>query len=288
MTGATPQAGVNIPDPPRPVPAGLYCRRLRGMFFIGLIFLISGPAVGIGVIGSMMRAVGGSSPFSDLILDGRHEAASATVTAKRLIQSVHVDSQHPWRIHFRFEPADGGSILTSGFTYDQELGSRVATGDQIEIQYDPADPFRARPVGGYAASTPPWVFLLMVGIFGAETLIGAFMLGGAIWLSRRERRLLAYGVAADADVLAVRRIWYIHFGSKHPYDVYYRFRDHHGVPITGRDRTYSYAWAEALRPGDRVGIVFNPRNPLENALWLHGRELERLGGRQMPFWARAG
>ena len=40
--------------------------------------------------------------------------------------------------------------------------------------------------------------------------------------------------------------------------------------MDGRDRTYRYAWAERLKPGDKIGVVYNPVEPTANALWLHG------------------
>jgi hypothetical protein len=273
-----PQPGIAIPDPPRAVPPHLYLRRARALFFVGLILMVTGPAATIIVLAVMSATGAGISPISDLALDGNHTTTVATVTAKKLITSVHMNDKHPWRIQFTFERPDGGSVAAAGYTYNQELGKRLAPGDRIDIEYDPGNPVHARPVGGYAAPTPPWVALLVGSVFALEGLIGAGMFVGALLAARRDRKLLAYGVAAEGEVLEVRCCKSVSFGTKHPYDVYYRFRDQWGTDVKGHDRTYFYAWAEGLRPGERIGIVFNPRNPRENALWLHGRELERLGG----------
>jgi hypothetical protein len=86
----------------------------------------------------------------------------------------------------------------------------------------------------------------------------------------RERHLLTYGVGVVAEVQQVWRASYISFGTKNPYDVVYRFHDHTGRPVQGKDRTYHYAWAEALRPGDPVGVIYHPFRSTENVLWLHG------------------
>ena len=95
--------------------------------------------------------------------------------------------------------------------------------------------------------------------------------------ARNERMLLAYGAGADAQVVQVRRVWYIHFGSKHPYDVYYQFRGPLGREVIGRDRTYHYAWAQELKPGDKIGVVYHPELPEANVLWLHGKEVQSEG-----------
>jgi hypothetical protein len=273
-----PQSDLSIPDPPRAVPAHLYLRRARAMFFIGLILMVSGLMIGAVALASLSVAGADISPVSDLLLDRSHARTTATVTAKKLITSVHNNHEHPWRIEFRFEGLNGSSVAASGYTYNQELGKRLVAGDELAVEYDPAEPAHARPVGGYAAPTPPWVVLLVGGIFALQSLTGAGMFAGALTLAQRDRRLLAFGVAAEGEVLKVRCCKSISFGTKHPYDVYYRFRDQWGTDVSGRDRTYCYAWAQRLRPSGLVGIVFNPRNPRENALWLHGRELERLGG----------
>jgi hypothetical protein len=277
MTART-DFGISIPDPPRAVPPHLYLRRARAMFFVGLIFTIVGPAAAVALLAATSATGAGISPFTDLLLNRSHSTVIATVLAKKLITSVHAGSEHPWRIDFHFERPDGKAVTAWGYTYDQELGNHLTPGDPIEVEYDPADPSRVRPVGGYAQPTPLWVSLLVLGLLGVQALIGAGMMAGAMLLARRQQKLLAYGVGTEAEVLQVRCVKSINFGSKHPYDVHYRFRDQYGASVVGRNRTYSYAWAEALVPGEKVGIVFNPCDPRENALWLHGKELEWLGG----------
>lgn len=274
-----PHTAIVIPDPPRVVPSRLYLRRARCMFFLGISFLAMSPA-GVLIMLIVHSSIGGglTAPLPDLLLNANHSIATGTVTSKKLITAVHMNSEHPWRIGFHYDLPGGASVAGSGFTYDQDLGNRIQPGDQIEIEYDPSNPTRARPAGGYVGSAPPWVQLLLHGMFGSIGVIGAGLLIATYMTERRDRKLLTYGIAAEGTVVRVRCIGTINFGTKHPYDVYYQFRDPWGREITGRDRTYSYAWAEGLQPGERVGVVFNPRDPHENALWLHGKELERLGG----------
>jgi hypothetical protein len=143
-------------------------------------------------------------------------------------------------------------------------------GDPIVVEYDPSDPSRARPVGGSAGLFPPWAYGLTLALLGPEFAAAVALLLLAWWRARGERVLLGYGPGAEAEVVAVRRVMYIQFGRNRPYDVHYRFHDHRGVEVRGKDRTYHYAWAEALKPGDKVGVVYHPQLSAASVLWLHG------------------
>jgi hypothetical protein len=210
------------------------------------------------------------SPWADLLLSNGSARTKGVLRKKELVRSVHMGDQHPWRVAFRFRAPAGQEVDAVAFTYDPAFET-MQPGDPIAVEYHPARPAWARPVGGYVAAAPPWVGLVLSGTLGVLPLMGVVSGVLVIWRARRERRLLAYGVGVVAEVQRVRRIGYIHFGSKNPYDVTYHFYDHARQPVAGKDRTYGYAWAEALRPGDRVGVIYHPFRPAENVLWLHGR-----------------
>jgi len=137
---------------------------------------------------------------------------------------------------------------------------------------------------------PRWFFLrrMRAMFFGGIIFTAVGILFGVTCLvlcvrrTRHARMLLTYGAGAEAEVVRKQRVSYIHFGSKSPYDVYYRFHDHYGQEVIGRDRTYHYAWAEALNPGDKVGVVYNPQSSAANVLWLHG-DKEPLEATRMSF-----
>ncbi len=259
------------PDPPRAVPALFFVRRMQGLLFCGLMFTLADLAA-LGVAGVVMQGLGASPlPLADLRLDRRHGVATGVIINKAFVSSINNGSQSPWKVTFRFAPDDGPAVQASGFTYDQSLRYRQP-GDTLPVEYDPANPSVARPAGGYVSCAPPWVSLIVVAAVAPMFLVG---IGILIWIwraARQERYLLIYGVGVEAEVLRVQPSSSVRFGSHHPYDVYYRFMDHTGQEIVGKDRTYRYLWADALEPGDTVGVVYNPVLPTANVLWLHGSD----------------
>jgi hypothetical protein len=260
------------PEPPRAIPTWFFVRRMQAMSFCGVLFAVTDVIVLV-VLGVVMRHVGGTwLPLADMRLDRVHSIATAAVIDKEFISYIHLDSKSPWRVTFRFAPPDGSPVQASGFTYDQSYKDKQA-GDTIQVEYNPAIPSMARPAGGYVGSGPAWIFLVVMGVVAPLELVGVGMLVAVWWGARRERYLLTYGVGGEAEVVSVRASPNVRFGSRSPFDVCYRFTDHTGQEIVSQDRTYQYRWAEALRPGDCVGVVYNPFSPATNVLWLHGTDL---------------
>lgn len=262
---------VLVPDPPRAIPGWFFLRRMRGMAFGGLLFTILGAALGCGLPVFFYVLGGYVWPTVDLALDREHASATAAITDKQCIRHTNVNSRHPWKIAFQFTTPGGTTVDAVGYTFDPSFADRQA-GDAIEVEYAPADPWQARPVGGTAALMPLSVYLLILATLGPELIIGLVLLALTWVRARNERVLLAFGPGTGAEVIDVRRVSYIRFGSRHPHDVYYRFAGSLGREVTGRDRTYHYAWAEALKPGDTVGVVYHPELPEANVLWLHGKD----------------
>ncbi len=262
------ESASTLPPPPRPVPRWFFVRRMQSLLVGGVILTAMGVVPGVGVSLLFWYIADGVWPAVDAALDRNHATATATITDVQLMRNINTPSGHPWKLSFEFVGPRGSAVRAVGYTQDKSVAD-TGVGGQIEIEYDPANPSRARPAGGTAALLPLWAFLLIWGIFGAQIIVGLALLAVMRVLARRERILLTHGVGADAEVLQIKRIGYIHFGSKHPYDVYYRFGDHKGHDVIGRDRTYRYAWAEALKPGDKVGVVYNPLSSSRSVLWLH-------------------
>ena len=264
---------VIIPDPPRAIPKWFFLRRMRAMFFCGVLFTALGIGMSVG-LSVLFWVLGGHTwPTDDLALNRSHASTSAAITKKEFIGHIHMGSKHPWKVHFRFTDAEGRTVEAVGFTYDPSFRNK-APGDTMEVEYDPAEPTRARPVGGSAAVLPLWAYPLILALVGQDLVIGVVLLFLVRLRARGERVLLAYGTGAEAEVARVKRLGYIRFGRQNPYDVTYEFTDHLGRRAAGRDRTYHYAWAAALKPGDRVGVVYNPQAPGANVLWLHGGDSE--------------
>jgi hypothetical protein len=263
-----------VPDPPRAVPPWFFMRRMRAMVFCGVLFGMLGVGFGVG-FPIMFYFLGGRTwPMVDWALDREHAVTTATITDKRWLSHTEVNGRSPWRVAFRFTTPDGRTIEARGHTWDPSVAG-MSAGDPIEVEYDPADPSRARPVGGTAALFSKPVFLLIAGaVVLPQILIGVVLLVLVGVRARFERLLLVYGTGTDAEVVRVRWVGYITFGTRHPGDVDYQFVDDVGRHVTGRDRTYHYDWAEGVRPGDRVGVVYHPQSPATNVLWLHGKDVE--------------
>lgn len=267
---------LTVPDPPRMVPRWFYLRRMRAMVFCGVLLAGLGVVLGAGTPALFYALGDGISPLVDWKLDQRHASTTGILVDKQLKTHTHINSRHPWRIVFQFKTPDGVSVQAVGHSLDPGFAGK-ASGDPIEVEYDPSDPSQARPAGGSASLLPLRMMWMTAAPMGAMVLVGAGLLVATGYGARNERVLLTYGVGAEAEVVRVRRIRSIHFGRQYPYDVYYRFRDHAGREILGKDRTYHYAWGKALEPGDRVGVVYHPQGSSTNVLWLHGGDIPSDG-----------
>lgn len=265
-----------VPDPPRAVPRWFYLWRVRSMVFCGVLFFSLGIGLGVGLPLCFYVLGGCVLPTVDFDLDRTHASSTAVITAKQLLAYTKVNGWHPWKMSFQFTTSDGRTVDGTGYTLDPSVGAKVE-GEPLAVEYDPVDPSRARPAGGIASLFPLWAYGLTLALLGPELVIGAGLLLLAWSRTHSERLLLAYGPGIDAEVVDVRRVSYIHFGSKSPYDVHYRFYDHRGLEVIGKDRTYHYGWAETLKPGDKVGVVYHPNAPEANALYLHGSDVGSEG-----------
>jgi len=266
-----------LPDPPRAVPEWFFLRRMRAVFFCGVLLTGLGLLLGLGLPVFFFLLGGRVWPTVDLALDRDHATATGRVVATECQYRVHFGSRHPWKVVFTLVTDDGTEAVATGYTLDPAF-ERLQPGDTIPVEHDPADPWRARPAGGTVSLIPLWLYLLILGLIGVpHGGVGLVLLAVGGTRARRERLLLVHGAAAPAEVLQVREVTYIHFGRRHPYDVYYRFTDHRGHEVTGKDRTYHYEWAERLQPGDRVGVTYNPVTPTCNVLWLHGGDAAATG-----------
>ena len=123
------------------------------MFFGGVLLTGLGMLFGVGFPVIFYILSEGVPPWADLGLNHNHETTTAVMMEKKLITHTHSNSQHPWKVTFRFATADRQPVIATGYTYDQSFAEK-AFEDVIDVEYDPADPTRARPVGGSASLVP--------------------------------------------------------------------------------------------------------------------------------------
>ena len=126
-----------VPDPPRLVPRWFYLRRMRAMFFCGVLFTTLGIGLGVGLPLFFYVLGGGTLPTADSALDRNHAPATAIITDNEFMRHTQINGRNPWNVTFRFTDAAGKSVDATGFHYDLSFGDKVA-GDTIEVEYDPA------------------------------------------------------------------------------------------------------------------------------------------------------
>ena len=110
--------------------------------------------------------------------------------------------------------------------------------------------------------TPLWVFAL-AGL--AACAFGGFILRRTLISAARERRLMQSGIQFTAVVTDIRRSL-IDINRQTRWYVCYRY-DHAGRALTGESYSMHGEAAADFRPGDRVTIKVDPRQP-EQSLFL--------------------
>lgn len=255
----TPTTPADVPPPPRDVPRWFFVRRMQALVFIAVFMT----ALGFAMLGAVSVWSRHLPPGPDVGLDGHHRTARGRITRARYLANYHYGRRSPIEIRFTFQTPHAGLIAATGYTLDQSYRD-ARPGEEIEVEYDPAEPTVARPVGGFHGLFPAWAYLLL----GWPVLVGIGLMFPLVLAVHREQALLTHGHVAEAEVADVGEVWYIHFGRRHPFDVAYAFRDVNGRDATGCDRTYQYDWAESLQVGDRVFVIYDPITPQRNALWI--------------------
>ncbi len=251
---------VQVPPPPRDIPRWFFIRRMQALAFSGAIMLLVGLVNLVGVI----IWSGHLPPGPDWHLDRRRHETQGQLEGTRFMPHYHMGNRSPWEVRFTFKTPGGRPIHATGYTFDESYQLKQP-GDVIPIEYDPDDPTIARPAGGWHSLFPWWIYALV----GAPMILPGLGVMLILWVRvRQERSLLTHGQAVEGRVVAVKTSWYVHFGSKHPYDIDYVFGDLIGQEQTGRDRTYRYAWAASLRPGDPLIVIHDTMDLRRNALWI--------------------
>ena len=110
---------------------------------------------------------------------------------------------------------------------------------------------------------PLWLFAL-VGI--AATIAGAVVVYLAHTTAARDARLMQSGVQLTATVIDIRRSM-IEINRQTRWQVVYRYEYTKGRPLHGKSRALSGETVSAFKPGDKVLIKVDPRQP-EESLFL--------------------
>ncbi len=256
---------IDVPPPPRELPRWFFVRRMQALAFSAVFFSI----LGVVLLAVPITISGHLPPGPDWTLDQQSRVAPGEILSLEYKRHVHINSRSPWKVGFAFQTHKGRTIRATGYTFDDSIQDKKL-GDVIDVEYDPERPEHARPAGGSCSIFPWWTYPL----FGWPLLIGLGMLIPLWRAVRRKRRLLSYGEATMGEVVGVDRRRYIHFGSKNPYDIRYAFSDLMGEQRRGQERTYDYAWAESLHPGDPLHVIYDPNEPCTSALWVRQPTLE--------------
>jgi uncharacterized protein DUF3592 len=109
---------------------------------------------------------------------------------------------------------------------------------------------------------PLWVFAL-VGL--TATGFGGFVLRRTLVASARERRLMQTGIEVPATVTDLRRSL-VEINRQARWYICYRY-DYGGRMLTGESGSMRGEMVADFKPGDRVAIKVDPRDP-EDSLFL--------------------
>lgn len=111
--------------------------------------------------------------------------------------------------------------------------------------------------------TPLWVFAL-AGL--AASAAGGAIIYFARAAAARDRRLMQFGIELTATVTDVRRSL-VDINRQTRWHVVYRYEYPKGRPLDGKSRALPGEAVQGFRPGDRVTIKVDPRQP-EESLFL--------------------
>jgi hypothetical protein len=222
------------------------------MLSLGLIF---------SAVGLLLLAFLGYGTFQDLAIELGSSDERGTVLETEVLRNVEINDQHPTEIRFKYK-VDGERFEGASSTLDPTIVERARVGEKVPIEVSTTFPSVAR-VAGTTISAMGYVSL----VFGVFAVVGLFMLLGAVRSNRREIRAFVHGTAIEADVVERGVDRRVKVNGRHPRLVRWRFE------VAGRvhDGTFTHMDEAVIRevaPGDRVAVLYDPRNPRVNTLWI--------------------
>ncbi|MDI9383978.1 MAG: hypothetical protein QM518_06735 [Verrucomicrobiota bacterium] len=256
-----------LPDPPpRMVRPKAARARVYGAYVTG--YLLTGLAVGIGLGLPLLFFLidGMRPPWLDTQLDRGGRSAEATIDSIERMEHTHINNQNPWKIVYHWTDSDGRRESGLGYLLDRDQGG-LQPGDRLAIDYLPQATKVSRPTGGMAGVVPIWAYYLTIGLLIPELIGGVLCWRYARRQIAATHALLCHGTAVRAEVQGKRVLRFIRVNNRHPVDLDYRFHDEQGRPHTGRDRTYDVGWADHLKVGESIVVIFDPDFPDDNVIW---------------------
>ena len=185
--------------------------------------------------------------------DRELRSRDAVLTNGEVVRVTRTRDKHPRQVvTYRFSDADGGSHVGSIRLGEDEPLQRFA-GDMISIAYLRSDAERNWMSGHEPDVMPLWVAPVVSAALAAVTWL-------MIWRLRRDWRLLSEGRAAEARVVATKRVTRQHQSATR---VNYEFTTIAGATVEGHQEL-------GRRPpavGDRVIVVYHRDDPHWNALY---------------------
>jgi hypothetical protein len=173
-----------LEPPPRHVPLSLRILNwFNGPALVGWVFFAFGMI--------FFWAFAGNADLSFITFRGAHQRAMGKVTSVET-SSASVNRQHVMKNHYEFSVA-GAPVRGTSYS----TGSSVSEGDDVTIEYDPADPMRSRIAGMRRALFGPW--LMLVAIFPA---VGVLVIFFSTKYGFKRNRLLRDGVLTTGKLIS--------------------------------------------------------------------------------------
>lgn len=187
-------------------------------------------------------------------------ATTGIVLEKRIVPADS-DSSTEYRVGYRFTTTDE-KVVEGSDSVSVDVWEGLAERGPIEIRY-----LRDRPETNRLAAGSDFFGALMFLLGGAAFAgIGGVLFFRALAGVRRARRLLRFGVPADARVTEVAPT-NVSFNRRQQFRVRYSYVDGHGGAHAGESGYMNFEVANLWAPGDVALIRYDPERP-EASHWL--------------------
>lgn len=242
---------MSIPPAPRRV-AAKSLRRLRRDALMPRLFGAIWCATGAVMLVVFLVL---ADPTADFRIRRSHETATGTVT-----EVTRRGNRNPYRIAYTFTAGDGVEYAGRSFS-SRRRG--LLRGNEVTVEYVPADPALSRIEGMRYASIAQTMYLLALFFL---------VVGGMIWTAGmvklgRMRRLCEQGAVTTGTVVAARwnKLMRIKTSRRTPrrilYELRYRFSDDRGLERESSQKTYAVPDSLDFKEGDTVTVLFDRANP---------------------------